>query len=480
MNQTPIDVGTRKQLFIDQRFIDQSDGVVLHVNPPTTHGPVLKGEGPWEGGWIRATGSLIQEGDLLKLWYGANAASEEGKIGEDCFCYATSADGIRWDRPDLGIVEYAGSKKNNIIAARGGCVFLDERAPVDHRYRLLRTIPGGPDEGGLGIATSPDGIHWTDDVQRVLPFTPDTNNQVFYDPRIGRYVAYLRSWAPLRKVARVEIENLMQPWPFDDSVEPSALWGKDHPPPPSYEFPQAISYDELDPPDTDLYTPAVSIYPWAEDVYVAFPSPYYHFPEPPEGQYRNDGLLDIQLAVSRDGAHFQRPDRAHAYVPLGVRGGPQGGSLYMYPGLARVGDQIYQYYVAYAHSHGEYVGFFRLAGLGAIFLAAQRLDGFMSADAAYTGGWLVTPRLTFAGSSLQLNIDCGATGHARIELRDECGLPISGFSAEESDLIRGNHIRATATWNGSSDLSALAGRTVRIRFAMRNTRLFAFQFADVS
>ena len=476
MEPVPILVGTRKQMFIDQRFIAQSDGIELHVNPAQVRGPVLKGDHPWEAGQIRASGSMIQKEDTLTLWYGANDPGTDGKIGKDSFCYATSTDGVHWDKPNLGLVEYEGSRENNIIAERRGCVFIDERAPSDQRYKLLRRKPGGPDEGGLTLSYSPDGIHWTFDVLRVLPFSPDTNNQVLYDPRIHRYVAYLRSWAPLRKVARVEIEDLMQPWPYDGSVEPSRLWSRERPPPPSYEFPQAISYDELDPPETDLYTAAVSIYPWAEDVYLAFPSPYYHFPPPPEGQYRNDGLLDIQLAVSRDGVYFERPDRGHAYVPLGVRGGPQGGSLYMYPGLARIGDEIIQYYVAHVHSHGEYVGFKETSGLGALYMAAQRLDGFMSADAPYGGGWLITPPLAFEGHRLELNIDCGATGHARVELRDEQNLPIKGFTVEECDLIRGNHIHYRVTWNGDGDVSALAGRPLRLRFVMRNARLFAFQF----
>ena len=69
MTQSPINVGTRKQLFIDERFIAQSDGIELHVNPPARRGPVLKGERAWEAGWMGGASSLIQEGDSLKLWY---------------------------------------------------------------------------------------------------------------------------------------------------------------------------------------------------------------------------------------------------------------------------------------------------------------------------------------------------------------------------------------------------------------------------
>ena len=230
----------------------------------------------------------------------------------------------------------------------------------------------------------------------------------------------------------------------------------------------------MDPLETDIYTPAVSLYPWAEDVYVAFPSVFYHFDV---GQRGITGLIEAQLAVSRDGVRFERPDRSHTYIPLGLRGGPDGGSLYMAPGLARLGDEIYHYYVAYATPHelnqGDWV-----EGWGAVYLAVQRVDGFVSADAAYSGGWLVTPPLRFSGRRLNLNIDCRATGHASVELLGEDGAPIGGFSAEAFDLIRGNHVHHTATWRGKSDLSGVAGRSVRLRFNMRNTRLFAFQFCE--
>jgi len=148
----------------------------------------------------------------------------------------------------------------------------------------------------------------------------------------------------------------------------------------------------------------------------------------------------------------------------------------MVPGLARMGDEVYHYYVAYAHSHGEYVGFRELRGIGAIYLAVQRLDGFISADAAYTGGWLETPPIIFSGCRLELNLDCGATGHTLVELLDAGCTPIEGFTAEEADPIRGNHLHYTVTWQGRNDVSRLAGRVIRLRFTMRNAKLYAFQF----
>jgi len=384
-NEEVIEVNNRKQLFIDYRFSAEAEGIRLSVNPPQKRGLVIKGEYPWEEGWMGAYATVIDDEGVYKMWYRAHSLGKDGKRGRTSFCYATSQDGIHWEKPRLGLVDFNGHLDNNIVLVEGelNSVFLDPQASPEQRYKALLTI-GWPDpeKGGVYIAYSADGLRWQTHPQRLLPLVPDTQNQVFYDTRLGKYVAYVRCWAPWRKMGRIEIENLLEPWPYDQSVKPYHIWGEDKVPVPSYEFHHAISYDEHDPPITDIYTPCVVQYPWAEEVYLAFPSIYYHFPEPPEGKYPNDGLLEVQLAVSREGMTFHRPER-RPYIPLGLRGGPEGGSIYMLLGMIRRGDEIYQYYTAFAHSHGEYVGLKELRGIGGIYLAVQRLDGFMSVDADF-------------------------------------------------------------------------------------------------
>jgi len=238
-----------KQLFIDEKFIAQSQGIVLRTNPPELRGPVLLGEMPWEAGWMHYA-CVLQDGELVKMWYGAHPPSEDGKLGPHYFCYAISHDGVHWERPSLGLVEFDGSRENNILPIRGDFVFIDPKALSEQRYKMLVSRSSrDPRRDGIYVAYSRDGVNWRLHEKRLLPFLPDTQNQLFYDPNIDRYVAYLRCWAPLRKVARVEIEDLLEPWEYDRSVEPCKLWGEEYLPPPSYEFPIAIGYDELDPPD---------------------------------------------------------------------------------------------------------------------------------------------------------------------------------------------------------------------------------------
>jgi len=478
-----IEVGNRKQLFIDRRFIAASEAVTLVLNPPEKRGLVLQAEYPWEAGWVGYADTIIEDAGRYRMWYHCMARGKNGKLGRGFLCYAESTNGIHWQKPMLGLTNWPGGEygekrdDTNILPLDVGTVFLDPSAPAEQRYKILQ-YPEWPDpeKGGVCVGTSPDGIHWTINPTRLLPCYPDSVNQVFYDQRLRKYVAYIRTWAPLRKVGRIEITELFQPWPYDKTQKPYRIWGKDKIPVPSTEVPQAISYDELDPPDTDLYTSAVHQYAWADDAYFAFPAVYGQFPKPP-AKYANDGLLDIQLAISRDGVTFERPLRS-PYIPLGVRGGPEGGSLYLDVGMIRRGSEIYQYYTGFSQSHGEYPGFKELRDMGGIRLAVQRLDGFISADFAYGGGTLTTPLVRFSGKRLQLNVNAAAAGKLRVELRNAEGKPLPGFSVEDCDPILGNHIGADVTWQGKSDVFAHSGKPVRLHFVARATKLYAFQFSD--
>lgn len=475
--QQPIPVGAQRQLFIDNRFIESSENVTLTMNPPRKVGPVLTCEKPWEAGWIGAGGTVLDDGSgVLKMWYRAMEPGKDGNLGPDHYCYATSNDGIHWEKPNLGLTEFQGSRDNNIVPDGAGTQFIDPKAPPEQRYKLLTEMNWpDPKTGGVYIRTSPDGLHWTLHPTRLFPFVPDTQNEVFYDTRINKYVAYVRTWAPLRKVGRIEMADVMQPWPFTPLEKPFYIWGEDKIPVPSDEVHQAISYDEFDPVPSDHYTPAVVQYPWAAEAYFAGPSAYLHFPEPPAGKHGNDGLLDIQLFVSRDGVDFHRVER-RPYISLGPEGAPDSKCLYMHVGIVRIGDEVYQYYTGLHHSHGEYVDWPVLENMGAIYAAVQRLDGFVSADAAWEGGTLTTPPLTFEGAKLEVNIDCSAMGTARVEIRDANDVPIPGFTLADADMIYGNNIHKTVSWKGSSDVSQLAGQPVRLHLQMRAAKLYAFQF----
>jgi len=469
----PLDVGDRKQLFIDGRFIEDSKNVTLTMNPPRKVGPVILPDRPWESCSIGFCVSVVEHDGLFQMWYRAESQDAGAFV-----CYATSEDGLHWTKPNLGLIEFQGSKENNIVLADVGetVVFLDPSAPDAQRFKALavRFWPD-PEKGGLYVHCSPDGLHWRVSDERVLPLVPDTANQAAYDTRLGKYVAYIRVWNPMRKVGRVEMDDILQPWPYTPLAQPYYIWGEDKVPVTSREVPTVFGYDDQDPVPSDHYNAAAVEYPWAADAYFLFPSAYFHFPDPPMGKRWNDGLLDIQMAVSRDGIAWQRLDR-RPYVPLGLEGEKDSKQLYMAVGMLRAGNEVFQYYGGYETTHGAPRPTPDEGPIGSICGLVQRLDGFVSADAAFTGGQLLTPPLVWAGDHLELNVDTSALGEARVGLLDAEGEPLPGYEVHRCDPLRGNFIAQTVTWQGQSDLTPLAGRPVRLHFVLRSAKLYAFQF----
>ena len=84
--------------------------------------------------------------------------------------------------------------------------------------------------------------------------------------------------------------------------------------------------------------------------------------------------------------------------------------------------------------------------------------------------------LVFKGERLKLNIDTSALGSARVEILDEGGRPVPGFGSSDCDVINGSYTNREVTWKNKGDVRPLAGRTVRLRFVMRSTKLYAFEF----
>ena len=190
------------------------------------------------------------------------------------------------------------------------------------------------------------------------------------------------------------------------------------------------------------------------------------------GQYKNDGPIEIQLAVSRDGINWKRYHEP--YIPLGRNNEPDGGCLYIGVGMIRQGDEIFQYYTGSPWTHGSYPYQPELSN--AIFRTVQRLDGFVSVIASHEGGELITHPLIFQGNRLQLNIDCGAMGEAWVEIQDASGNPIPNFSMDDCVSVDRNGVDQEVWWKQGPDVSSLADQTVRLRIKMRSSKLYAFQF----
>lgn len=484
-----IALGGARQLFFDDRLVDlaQTHGVKRALQPPKEIRRVLVADQPWQAlGFIFYCG-VVDDGHEIKLYHGSFDAEKKRHFG-----LVTSQDGVHWERPVLGQKAFAGSKENNLFAMEAveAGVFLDPHAPPEKRYRLVhnRFFPD-PEKAGVYLASSPDGIHWKEGDVRLLPFIPDNQPSAFWDERIGKYAIYLRTWNPVRAVARVEVEEIDKPWPYDASQPPFLAWGKGKIPTPSRELPMVMAVDAQDPPEQQLYTSVAAPYPYAPETYFAFPAAYLLY-KGAEWKARqtttNDGPFDVQFASSRDGIAWER--WRDPYVATGLQEGLDLRLVSMGTGMVRRGTELFQYFVGLPYTHGVPTAWendleLRAAWLGrdrgGIYRAVQRVDGFVAREAKHEPGVLTTKPLTFAGNRLRLNIHTAGSGRAQVALLHADGSPIAGFGAEDCEVINADAIDYEVRWSGGADVSALAGQALRVQFSLRNARLYALQFGVV-
>ena len=481
-----IEIGEDRQLFIDDHLLDlaRSRNVTRTLNPPESIRRVLTPDQPWEALGFIFYCSVVDDGGSVKLFHGSYDAEKKKH-----FSLATSQDGVTWERPALGLKAFQGSKDNNILpieAVEAG-VFLDPHVPPEKRYRLLFT-KGWPDpaKAGVFVASSNDGVHWTSVPERLFPFVPDSQPSAAWDERLQQYAIYLRAWNPGRTVARVATSDLEAPWPYDAAVAPFLVWGKDKIPAPSREIPTVMAADEHDQENVQLYTSAVTKYPFAPNVYFAFPAAFQLY-KGADWQARAcntaDGTFDVQFAASRDGIAWHR--WREPYVSAGVHEGLDLRIVSMGPGMIRRGRLLHQYFVGDTFTHGRPVVWDkdlenRAAWLkkerGGIYCATQRVDGFVSMDAPNTGGVLTTQPLVFKGDRLRLNLHTAGSGSARVALLNADGSAIASFTSDDCELISADDIDYEVRWKQGPEVSVHSDKPVRVQLTMHNAKLYALQF----
>ena len=490
-------ISDNKQLFIDERFIERSDGIELNMNLPVQHPyPVIVQDRPWEGKGISDYNTVLQEKDgRFRMWYGAAMYIGLPREGAIRLCYAESDDGMNWNKPSLGLVAFRGSKDNNIVAPKlerqsmqGACVFRDDRAPKEERYKLWSKFRPSDEEmkkgalQGLWAMYSPDGIHWTEYLDQPNPKDQmcDTQNMFFFDDRTNEYVGYTRVAETQQRDEAAEAEGKARYRSIGRITSPDfRTWSKtqivleaDE-----TELSMRVPYERrtMQPP-IDFYTSCAMKYPYAQDVYLMFPSPFYHWGQ--EGKTEPGGdhfpaKLDVQLLTSRDGITWKRQGNRKPFISTGMDGSGTSGMIFANPWLIDAGTELWLYYWGTNNLHlPDFPGEHRTG----IYRCSIRKDGFVSADAGYSGGEFTSPVFEFEGERLELNFDGGAGGWLKAEIQDSDGRKIEGFAMEDADVVAGNSLRKSVRWNGKGDVSRLAGKPVKMRFVMRDARLYAMQF----
>ncbi|MBN1421365.1 MAG: alpha-galactosidase [Planctomycetes bacterium] len=449
----PIDVG--RQLFIDDYLIESTDlRRTFHTAEFHPASPVLRPDRPWESdtvsqGHPAPTAMVFSDGvwydpqdRLFKMWYMGGYVKST--------CYATSRDGIRWEKPALDVVP-----GTNIVEPNdrdSATVWLDLREPDPaRRYKLFLSRRHGPSRA-LSISFSRDGIHWGEPVAWSGPCGDRTT--VFHDPFRDAWVYSIRDYVPGDGRVR---RRAMSP-----DVLAGARWEAGEPIP-------WVGADRLDPPREDLKgkpelynLDAVAYESLLLGLFTIWP-----------GQPRDRAKPNyVALGFSRDGFHWQRPDRRPFIGVSEKRGDWNWGNVQSAGGgCLVVGDRLYFYVSGRAGVPGS-----PASGTCATGLATLRRDGFASLDADPDGGTVTTRPVRFSGKHLFVNADA-ARGELRVEVLDAGGGVIAPFARDACAPVRADATLAEVRWEGAADLSAVAGRPVRLRFLLRDARLFAFWVA---
>lgn len=465
----PVDIGTRRELFVDHFLIDEEKDVKLVLHHPRDEGPVLHFDQAWEG-LFSGYCTVIKDGDLYKLYYrGKPVAGKDGDDNEST-CYAESKDGIHWARPELSLFTVEGHENNNVVLAESApsthnfSPLLDGRpgVPADERYKAMA---GTIDGGGLLAWSSPDGIHWKKMRQQpviskeMVPFKYmfDSQNVAFWSQQEQRYLCYFRVFeGGIRRICRSESDDFIH-------------WSK----PVLMEY----RHNGESAPIEHLYTSQTHPYFRAPHLYIAtaarfMPGRQVLSDEQAEAikvnpKYFKD-TSDAIFMSTRGGAVYERTFLS-SFIRPGI-GARNWVSRTNYPALNVVQTSPTEMSVYTNQDYAQPTAHLRRYSM--------RLDGFASVRAGYSGGEFVTKLLVFAGKQLEINFSTSAAGGVRVEIQDEGGTVIPGFSLDDAREQIGNEISRVVNWKGGSDLSSLAGKPVRLRFVMKDADIFALKFSD--
>jgi hypothetical protein len=452
-NAEPLQIGNQLQLFVDDYLIDSMSGAELTLQAPQPAGVAIRFDKPWEGN-TSAYVSVLQDSGKYRMYYRGAAAPDYArrsalKPGEtlqpahrNLTCYAESSDGITWTKPSLGIVDFNGSRDNNIVfdggeASENFSPFVDKnpQAPASERYKAV----GG---GGKGLFAfkSADGIHWQKMTeQRILTDGLfDSLNVVFWDTERKEYVAIYRAYLMgVRTLKHATSKDFLH-------------------------WTQGELADYGNAPMEQLYTNATVPYLRAPQIYLAFPKRYVPWRHVFEDDPQHAGISEAVFMSTRDGVHWDR-----RFLEAFIRPGRDPldwvhRNHMVATGILQTAPDELSIFVSRHYTYPS-------AYLERMTL---RVDGFVSVHAGYHGGGFTTKPFIFDGHKLVLNYATSAVGSIRWEFLDGNGNPFPGFGFEQTQLLSGDEIEHVIEIKAPQHLET---RPLRLHFLLKDADLYSLQ-----
>jgi hypothetical protein len=450
-----------RYLLLDSRIIDNAENAKLTIGKVQKHSgnPLFEEDKPWEKRFDNLYANVMydEQDKIYKCWYSPFIIDDSAKgmtiaqrkevnydpprEREMAICYATSEDGIKWVKPELGLVEYEGTKATNILwrgvgeggelweGPHGSGIFKDLRDP-DPKRRYKAFLKADI----LSVAFSADGIHW--DTAITCPEADsagDTHNNAFWAPTLGKYVGITREWGrPFgRQVARTSSTDFVN-------------WEKCE-----------IVLEGL---DDEHQTYAMPVF-YHGGVYLGLVAIF----NPPTDR------TWTELTWSPDTVTWNRVLPGTPLIPNdGKEGDYDWGCVYAAAYPVFLEDGIRLYYGGSDGKHGSWRnGFFCLATL--------RPDGFAGYTQAEKGepASIRTAPVVHGKRSLRVSADIEEGGSLKVRILDP-----SGNRVAESKPLARNVTDATIEWTDGFSMGSLSEKTARFEFEFEGATVYSFSFVD--
>lgn len=505
------DVGSRKQLFIDDDVISFVRNLTRRKHTPKKHpaNPLISRSEPWEVcPQFRTSNFNVVRDGVFKAWctdYYGYFGTVKSTWGLDSLCsrqyYMQSEDGLNWVKPPLGKHFVDGHDTNTVMGHPPyelvicPSIILDDFETDEYRrYKMAYLFKprdveypkrgGSRHHGaGLSLAFSPDGIDWT--VHEENPVVPGWISDVCIltrDPIDAKYLLFGRAGG----VAGSSSHPGFDRWfPRVYPSRPEGVWGTRRR---VYRLESEDGYNWSEP--QLIFDPGkgdnvddhhYGFVSWrVDDMYLGILNVLHAV----------DNTLDMYMMHSRDGLEWSR---FQDHSPLVSRGGVGsydefGAETPTQPLV--VGDELWFYYGGMQVHHDWWI-FGQNEGLDVpeahdpalsgnghhLCLATLRLDGYVSLDATLREGHVETKPVYSREPHLFINGRCGPDGYIRAEVLDRMDNVWEGFSRNDCDPFRGDNIHHRVTWGGRAAVDGIPD-SVKLRFYLKDAELYGFQFAD--
>ena len=454
----------KKYLIMDSRIIEKTDNAKLTLGDPIKdpRNPLFAEDKPWEPYISNLYGSLIfdEKEQLYKLWYnGFVASAMETKTPLDQrahvkwresrrkggVCYATSKDGVKWEKPELGAVELGGTKKNNIVlmAPHGTTVIKDPRDPdPNKRYKAIL-----PQAGKAWF--SRDGIHDWKEFRTEIPDRCDTRQAIFWDNDLDRFVMYTRAWSK-KRLGRKRYGQFGYRLASRTTSRDFIHW------------PRATVV--IEGPDLDRQIHDFTVFKTG-GIYIGMAGMF-------------DTLNDrqyVELAWSPDGLKWEWIEVGRRFIANSrTVGAYDWGCIFPCDPIVKKDGAIELYY---GSNNGRFFGW-----RDAFFCRATlRPDGWAGLEQIAAGAHnrhatVITKPITVVGPKLGVNADVHPSGgYVGIDVYDPEGNHIGA-----SDYMTKSAANGIVKWKDVKgfNLAKYKGKKVKLHFKLQDAKLFSFYFED--